>query len=356
MRLLQSSFARAAFVAATLVLTLGGLAIGVAPTSAQTAGPGTFAPGTGAGSTNTYSGHIDAPTANQTVTQGQALLVTGWACDTSAQGWAGFDQVQVYSGTMGSGGTMLASGSTGLARPDVAGTTGDSSCAPSGFSVTVPGSALGTAGSMTLNVYLHTPGNGWWYLSVPVTVAAGAPASSNPSTTGTSTASGTSGSLPAGCIITNPVAASTSATPTAIPTSNCNSLPYSADVHVTIIAPHPTDQLLNSQSQTLAGIAYDDRAPSGQSGISQIQVYLNGLAGNNGTTYLGNATLGSSGGLQTPSGQNAGFAWFYQFNPGITPGTNPNVPWPTGGNVFYVYVFGMNGAVTAVAVPFNLVG
>lgn len=358
MRFLRLTFAQAASLAVALMLALGGFALGAAPSAAQSAGPGTFAPGPGAGSTNTYSGRIEAPAANAMIPQSQTLLVTGWACDTTAQGWAGFDQVQVYTGAMGSGGTMLASGSVGGTRSDVAGTTGDPNCAPSGFSVTVPGSALGAAGAMTLNVYLHTPGNGWWYLSVPVTVAAGAPSTSGTPASG-GTSSGSSAIAP-GCpgaskAATPVPAAAPGVTPTIIATSLCTTLPFSPDVHVTIIAPMSSDVLQEQTSQTLSGIAYDDRAPSGQSGISQVQVYLNGLAGNNGTLLLGTATLGSGGGFQAPRGTNANNEFFFQFNPGITPGSNPNVPWPTGGNVLYVYAYGMNGAVTAVSAPFNLI-
>lgn len=163
--------------------------------------------------------------------------------------------------------------------------------------------------------------------------------------------------LPCGLSL-NPVVPGTTgglSTPMPSSTSLCSSLPYSPDVHVTILDPTP-NSILQIQTSVLTGVAYDDRAMAGQSGISQVQVYLNGLAGNNGTTYLGQATLGSGGGNAVSQSQSPSNAFYYQFNPTVTPGTNPNVPWTTGGVVLNVYVFGMNGAVTGVSVPFSLEG
>ncbi len=70
--------------------------------------------------------------------------------------------MQVYQGAMGSGGTMLASGIVAQSRPDVGAALGNSYWANSGFSATIPSGAL-KPGQVTINVYAHTPSNGWWY-------------------------------------------------------------------------------------------------------------------------------------------------------------------------------------------------
>jgi hypothetical protein len=119
---------------------------------------------------NTYIGHVESPKAGQNVSAGSNLLVSGWAADTTAQGWAGFDQMQVYNGDKANGGTKVADGQVGLSRPDVAAFLG-SNYKNSGFSAVVPAGAL-SGGPATLFVYLHTASKGWWYQSVAVNQAA----------------------------------------------------------------------------------------------------------------------------------------------------------------------------------------
>src|SRR5262249_39571622 len=65
-------------------------------------------PGPGASGDNSYIAFLEQP-AGGLATSGGAFVVSGWLVDTTAQGWAGFDQVQVYNGLMGAGGTLLAS-------------------------------------------------------------------------------------------------------------------------------------------------------------------------------------------------------------------------------------------------------
>jgi hypothetical protein len=80
-------------------------------------GSGAWTGASDAQGANTYIGRVESPRAGQTVQAGSNLLVSGWAVDTTAQGWAGFDQMQVYNGDRANGGTKLADGSVGLSRP-----------------------------------------------------------------------------------------------------------------------------------------------------------------------------------------------------------------------------------------------
>jgi hypothetical protein len=115
---------------------------------------------------------VESPRPGQSAKMGSNLLVSGWAADTTAQGWAGIDMMQVVSGTLPSG-TKLADGIVGLPRPDVSEALG-ATFAKSGFSAVVPASALGklSVGSVALSVYLHTPSKGWWYKTVNVSLVA----------------------------------------------------------------------------------------------------------------------------------------------------------------------------------------
>jgi hypothetical protein len=151
-----------------------GLALtSIAPSYAQTAPApmGSWQPGPGATGTSTIIGRVEAPRAGQNLNPGNSLLVTGWAADTTAQGWAGYDGVEVWAGAKDKGGTKLASGSVGLARPDVAEAIGPT-YTNSGFSAVIPGSTMSSlpAGNTTMYVYLHTPGKGSWYRTVSTTV------------------------------------------------------------------------------------------------------------------------------------------------------------------------------------------
>ena len=156
---------------ALLGLAAGFLALSaVAPGFAQSAPSAptmaVFTAGPDASGPNTYIGRVEAPKAGQSVQGGSSLLVTGWAADTTAQGWAGFDQMQVYDGARDKGGTKVADGMVAQNRPDVADFLGPNFI-KSGFSAVVPGSALPT-GNQSLYIYLHTANKGWWFKTVPV--------------------------------------------------------------------------------------------------------------------------------------------------------------------------------------------
>src|SRR6266851_9953120 len=141
------------------------------PVSSWTAGPDAILD-------PTYDGFIDIPDLNSTVPTG-SFTVAGWFVDKTAEGWAGADDVQLWQGTMDGGGKMLAKAVFAQSRPDVAAATGNPYWAASGFGGNVPAGAL-SAGGQTLSVYAHTPGKGWWYKQVAVTVSTAAAASPAP--------------------------------------------------------------------------------------------------------------------------------------------------------------------------------
>ena len=140
------------------------LLVSVPAASAQSAD---WQPGPGGILDNTYAGFIDVPSAGSTVPGSGSFTVAGWFVDKTAQGWAGADDVQVWSGTMDGGGKMLAKAVIAQSRPDVASALGNPYYAASGFGAAVAGSAV-AAGPQTLIVYVHTGGKGWWWKSLNV--------------------------------------------------------------------------------------------------------------------------------------------------------------------------------------------
>jgi hypothetical protein len=138
------------------------------PSLAQAA---TWQAGPGAVGSSTYIGRIEAPTPRRNINPGASLLVSGWADDTTAQGWSGIDGVEVWAGAQGSGGTKLATGTVGQPRPDIAESIGGG-FVNSGFSAVVPSSAWSNLqpGNLTLYVYIHTPNKGSWYRTVATTL------------------------------------------------------------------------------------------------------------------------------------------------------------------------------------------
>jgi hypothetical protein len=113
---------------------------------------------------STIVGRVEAPMRSQSVASGANVLVSGWAVDMMASGWAGIDGVEVWSGAKDKGGTKLSTGQVALNRTDIGDALGGY-FSKAGFSAVVPASALSDAkpGAQTLYVYLHTPGKGTWY-------------------------------------------------------------------------------------------------------------------------------------------------------------------------------------------------
>src|SRR5438067_6059607 len=98
--------------------------------------------GPGAVGDNTYAGAIDTPAANGHVTSAGAVHVSGWFVDRTAQGWAGVDDVEVFLGTMGNGGRLLAHAFFQQDRPDVAAALGNAYWSASGWSALIPTASL----------------------------------------------------------------------------------------------------------------------------------------------------------------------------------------------------------------------
>jgi hypothetical protein len=259
----------------------------VAPSQVVADAVSTWTAGPGAILDNTYTGFVDAPTANATVPTGN-FQVLGWFVDMTAQGWAGADDIQIFQGTMDGGGRMLAKANFAKNRPDVATATGNPYWAASGFNATVPGGSL-SPGATTLSVYAHTPGKGWWYKQVNVTVSASAAAA------------------PA------PVAAAGAAAPA--PAVTGGSLPI-----VAIEKPKDSEQVLTKSDYEIVGYALDRAAAPNQgvagSGIDRVQVYLGAERENNGT-FLGEATLAYSDSVPVGlyGGQFASSGWRLTFKP-----------------------------------------
>jgi hypothetical protein len=219
--------------------------------SAQTV----WQPGPGASGDNTYQGTVDLPTNGAVLPLNQLATVSGWFVDTTANGWSGADDVQVFIGTMGTG-TALGHGATGLARPDVASALNNPFWSASGYSAQIDPAALGS-GQNVLSVYLHTPAKGWWFTQVSVSVA------------------NTSGGLAGG-----------------------------AAPSVTVTAPVEGEKISNRLGDYLiSGSARDEVA--GGKAIDRVQVWLNGEQNTANAIYLGDADVATDGTFQlhwTPAG------------------------------------------------------
>ncbi|MCA1647674.1 MAG: hypothetical protein LC797_20165 [Chloroflexi bacterium] len=237
----------------------------------------TWTPGPGAVGDNTYVGFIDVPPTNATVPPG-SFQVAGWFVDTTAQGWAGADDVQVFQGTLDGDGKMLARATFAQARPDVAAALGNPYWAASGFNAGVPAGAL-AAGGQTLSVYVHTPGKGWWYKQVQVNVSA------------------------------------TATTSAPAPIVSGAALPL-----VVIEKPADGEVVKTSNDYTIIGYALDRNARPNQgvagSGIDRVQVYF-GAERDNGGRFVGEAELGFNDSI--PEGlygaQFASSGWRLTFKP-----------------------------------------
>lgn len=197
----------------------------------------------------TYAGSIDQPAAGAPVASDQPLVVSGWFVDQTAQGWAGVDEVEVYDGLSGAGGTLLGRASVGLPRPDVGQALGNGFWASSGFSAVL--SPL-PPGNHTLSVYAHTPSKGWWYSQVSISASAA------------------------------------SAATTAAPTAPTGTPPINS-----LVAPAASEKVSRNQdTYTIRGFAYDPTATTG-TGIDRVQIYMDEPRGQGGM-FVGDAQFGGS--------------------------------------------------------------
>ena len=212
-----------------------------------------WTPGPDAAPPNTYDGYIDVPAMNATVPTG-LFTVSGWFVDRSAQGWSGADEIEIWQGTMNGGGTLLTSAGIDRTRPDVAAAEGNPFWVGSGFGGLVPADSL-SPGPETLSVYAHTPGKGWWYKQVNVTV-------------------------------------SPDFLPAPVSSSSTSSLPI-----VAIEKPKDGELVLTTRDYVIVGYALDRHAGPNQgvagSGVDRVEVYIGGER-DNGGTFVGDADLGYS--------------------------------------------------------------
>jgi len=158
-----------------------GLALStITPSFAQaTPALGSWLAGPDGAGASTIIGRVETPRPRQSVSAGANVLVSGWAADLTAAGWAGIDGIEVWNGAKDKGGTKLSTGMVALTRADVGEFLGGN-FTRSGFSAVIPNSALqGLKAAPTLYVYLHTPGKGTWMRTVDIGVAA-APAMAFP--------------------------------------------------------------------------------------------------------------------------------------------------------------------------------
>src|SRR5262249_49745779 len=145
------------------------------------------------------------------------------------------------------GNTVLARGTVGMNRPDVAAATGTGFWAASGFDAVVPGGTV-PPGSQTLTVVAHTPGKGSWAKAVSINVSG----------------SGSVSTAPGG---------------------GATGLVFS------INTPGFNENVLANKNGIINGVAYDTRTrPELGGGVDRVQAYLDGPRGQPGSQSLGEAT------------------------------------------------------------------
>jgi hypothetical protein len=153
-----------------VVAAVYALCLCAAPALAQSTPDGWRSADTGA-TDPSYAGTIDAPANGATLPASGPITVNGWFVDTTAQGWAGASDVQLYNGTKNAG-TLLAHGQVGQDRPDVATSLDEPYWASAGWSATFDASQL-LAGPSVLTVYIQTPDKGSFFQQVNVTNTSG---------------------------------------------------------------------------------------------------------------------------------------------------------------------------------------
>jgi hypothetical protein len=239
---------------ARIWLVLALLVTTAAPASAQTITSTDWFAGPNAAGDPTYSGSVD-----QRATGSNTL--SGWVVDTTAQGWSGIDDVQLFNGLMDVGGQMVAHPQIQVNRPDVANSLNNPYFAASGWSASVPTSAYGP-GSV-LYVYAHTPSKGWWYQQLSL---------------------------------------------------NEPLVSFRAGPRLDIEQPTALATVHNNAPFTMHGTAYDPAAAGTQgTGVDRVQVYLNGDRQTG--ISIGDATLGQFDQFSAAAGfPNAG--WTLQFQAG----------------------------------------
>lgn len=306
----------------------GAAALGALPAMAQQAPapPAPLSPGPGAsGSNATVVGHVDSPIGGAPVSPNGTIGVVGWADDEQAQGWSGFDQVELTNGPIDQGGTVLGQGTVGLPRQDVAQGLTNAGAATAGFQVTVANNAAlaSASGTTPLYVYLHSPSRGWWYLPMTVFVSASP-------------------------FVQNQVVQ--------------NGLVVSAAWYqASNVTPQPLQgATITNLKGTLivGGYAFDTNSlATPGDGIQSVHVYVDGLPGNAASVDLGLAQLNDNAGATPPQGypSNSGFALLINTSawPAAPANATPNqMLWPTGAHTMYFVATGTGGQTATTSVSF----
>jgi hypothetical protein len=190
---------------------------------------------------NTFAGTIDTPSAGANLPTNRIVTIAGWVVDTSAQGWSGIDDVQIFLGSMDSG-TLVSHPALGVARPDVAANLGNPFWSSAGWSGPLDTGAL-SGGQNALFVYAHSPAKGWWY--TPLSVSTGAITAGPPPT-------------------------------------------------LTVSTPAPDEKVSDRLGSYRVSGSVSDPA-HGPTGIDYVEVWLNGEQGSDTGTFLGVADLDKSG-------------------------------------------------------------
>jgi hypothetical protein len=129
-------------------------------------------PGSGATGQNQLLGRVEQPRGkNAQIYDNGTVAVSGWVVDIPAlsSGWGGIDQMTVTSGGPQGQGTVLATGIVGETRNDVRDLLGQPYAAASGFTASFNANLL-QDGQVQLWINVHTPGHGWYYKSLTVTI------------------------------------------------------------------------------------------------------------------------------------------------------------------------------------------
>lgn len=213
-----------------------------ASAQAQAVPGGGWSPASGAAGDNTYVGFIDQPAAGASIPGGASFNVSGWIVDTTADGWAGIDGVQVLLGN-----TVVGQAAIAQNRPDVAAALNNPFYAASGFQAVIS-NAL-PAGPQTLTIVAHTPGKGSWSKQVSVNVGGGG----------------------------GPVAVAPNAT---------------TGLVLKLVSPTSDDLIVGNNNGTISGLAYDTRTRAELGiGVDRVSAYLDGAKGTAGSQFLGDATF-----------------------------------------------------------------
>jgi hypothetical protein len=236
---------RSAIVAATC-----GLLLTTAAALAQST-LGSWQAAAGGAVDPSYSGVIDTPANGANVAAGGPIVVSGWFVDTTAQGWPGASDVQVYVGTRDTG-TLLAHGQVGGDRPDVAASLGNPYWESAGWSASLDASQL-PPGQNVLSVYVQTPAKGWFFQQVTLSNSAGSSEMLAP-------APAAQGPPP----------------------------------RVAVLTPQNGESISTSnRSYTISGTASDPT--NGPHGVDWVELWLNGEANTDNAIHLGDADLANDG-------------------------------------------------------------